>query len=58
MLPWSELHMLRSKSENRAVATFEATEAVASVVFRIVASVQTITSSSRILHLTATIAVT
>jgi len=42
----------------RAVATFEATEAVASVVFRTVASVKTITLSSRILHLTATIAVT
>jgi len=36
----------------RAVATFEAaTEAAASVVFRTVASVKTITSSSRILHL-------
>jgi len=46
-----------SKS-TRAVATFEATEAVASVVFRTVASVKTITLSSRILHLTATIAVT
>jgi len=42
--------------QNRAVATFEATEAAASVVFRTVASVKTITSSGRILHLmTATI---
>jgi len=48
---------LRVKLQNfnrviiRAVATFEAAEAVASVVFRTVASVKTITSSSRILHL-------
>jgi len=40
---------------SRAVATFEATEAAASVVFMTVASVKTITSTSQILHLTATI---
>jgi len=38
-----------------AVATFEATEAAASVVFTTVASVNTITSTSEILHLTVTI---
>ena len=42
-------------SSHRAVATFEATEAAASVVFRTVASVKAITSTSQILHLTATI---
>jgi len=42
----------------RAVATFEATEAAASVVFRTVASVKAITSSNRIVHLTVTIVVT
>jgi len=39
----------------RAVATFEATEAAASVVFRTVASVKTVASTSQILQLTATI---
>jgi len=42
----------------RAVATFEATEAAASVVFRTVASVKAITPSNRIVHFTVTIAVT
>jgi len=43
------------QSAARAVTTFEATEAASSVVFRIVASVKTLTSTSRILHFTATI---
>ena len=41
---------MRKLGAARAVATFEATEAAASVVFRTVASVKTITLSSRIFH--------
>ena len=44
------LSLNKRVQEIRAVATFEATEAAASVVFRTVALVKTITSSSRILQ--------